>query len=58
MEEPSLQHLEAYFDSRPAMSLMGQSSIHIAQAVNRRAEIEGIARKIRQLVLEKELPLS
>ena len=43
----TLQHLEAHFDSRPARSYKGQSSIHLAQAVNRRAEIEGVARNIK-----------
>ena len=32
----------------------GSNSVHIAQAVNRRSEIEGIARKIRQLVREEK----
>ena len=32
---------------------MGPTSIHISQAVNRRAEIEGIAREIRQIVRTK-----
>ena len=53
-QDESLQHLEAHFDSRPAQAFNGQSSIHIAQAVNRRAEIEGVARKIKQLVLENK----
>ncbi len=52
-QEPSLQHLETFFDSRPVQAYNGQSTIHIAQAVNRRAEIEGVARTIRQLVSEK-----
>ncbi|WP_428911336.1 helicase-exonuclease AddAB subunit AddB [Niallia sp. Krafla_26] len=45
-----MQHLETYFDSRPARSFIGETSIHMAEAVNRRAEIEGIARTIRRLV--------
>lgn len=47
---PSLSHLEGNFDTRPAPSYFGQTEVHIGQAVNRRAEIEGIARKIIQLV--------
>ena len=53
-QDESLQHLETYFDSRPARPFKGSNSIHIAQAVNRRSEIEGIARKIRQLVREEK----
>ncbi|EFV78917.1 helicase-exonuclease AddAB subunit AddB [Cytobacillus pseudoceanisediminis] len=47
---PSLRHLEAHFDSRPAEAFLGEADIHIGQAVNRRAEIEGVARKINKLV--------
>ncbi|WP_342430211.1 helicase-exonuclease AddAB subunit AddB [Neobacillus sp. FSL H8-0543] len=50
---PSLRHLEEKFDTRPAVPFHGQPSIHIGQAVNRRAEIEGIAREVRQLVRTK-----
>ena len=53
-QDQSLQHLETYFDSRPARPFKASNSIHIAQAVNRRSEIEGIARKIRQLVREEK----
>ncbi|OCA84321.1 helicase-exonuclease AddAB subunit AddB [Bacillus sp. FJAT-27225] len=49
----SLRHLEAHFDSRPAVSYEGDSAVTIIQAVNRRAEVEGIAREIRSLVREK-----
>ncbi|MFE8696318.1 helicase-exonuclease AddAB subunit AddB [Cytobacillus sp. FJAT-53684] len=54
-KDPSLKHLEANFDSRPAASFKGESAIHIGQAVNRRAEMEGIARRIIQLVRTKGL---
>lgn len=47
---PSLKHLEEHFDSRPAEVFSGEADIHIGQAVNRRAEIEGVARKINRLV--------
>jgi ATP-dependent helicase/nuclease subunit B len=49
----SLQHLESNFDTRPAAPYYGKTDIHIGQAVNRRAEIEGIAREILQLVRTK-----
>ena len=49
-KHPSLKHLEKNFDFRPAVSFLEETSVHIAHAVNRRAEIEGIARKIIQLV--------
>jgi len=51
--EPSLSHFEEKFDARPAVSYVGETKINICQAVNRRAEIEGIAREIRQLVRTK-----
>ncbi|OLS36489.1 helicase-exonuclease AddAB subunit AddB [Bacillus sp. MRMR6] len=51
--DPSLFHLEANFDSRPAVPYRGKTAMHISQAANRRAEVEGIAREIRQLVRAK-----
>ncbi|MED3572442.1 helicase-exonuclease AddAB subunit AddB [Cytobacillus praedii] len=51
--DSSLVHLEAKFDIRPAVSYKGETAIHIGQAVNRRAEIEGVARHINQLVRTK-----
>ncbi|MFL6556629.1 MAG: helicase-exonuclease AddAB subunit AddB, partial [Bacillus sp. (in: firmicutes)] len=50
---PSLRHLEDKFDARPAVPYLGESKINICQAVNRRAEIEGIAREIRDFVRTK-----
>ena len=50
---PSLFHLEENFDARPAVPFYDQSAVHIGQAANLRAEIEGIAREIRQLVRTK-----
>lgn len=52
-QHPSLWHLESCFDSRPVQAYDGECTIHIAQAVNRRAEIEGVARTVRKLVIEK-----
>ncbi|WHY87697.1 helicase-exonuclease AddAB subunit AddB [Neobacillus novalis] len=51
--QPSLRYLEERFDARPVASFHGETAIHFAQAVNRRAEIEGIAREIRQIVRTK-----
>ena len=51
----SLKHLEAEFDSRPIRKFNGDTAIHIAEAANRRAEVEGVARKIRGLAREQGL---
>ncbi|WP_053365518.1 helicase-exonuclease AddAB subunit AddB [Bacillus sp. FJAT-27245] len=52
-ENSALRHLEAHFDSRPARPFEGESGVTIIQAVNRRSEVEGIAREIRRLVREE-----
>jgi ATP-dependent helicase/nuclease subunit B len=52
---PSLHHLEQHYDSRPTVPYQGESAVTILQAVNRRAEIEGVAREIQKLVREKEM---
>ncbi|WP_141433155.1 helicase-exonuclease AddAB subunit AddB [Bacillus sp. 03113] len=49
-QDESLKYLEVHFDSRPAIAFKGETSIYLGQAVNRRAELEGIARKIKELV--------
>ncbi|NMD70851.1 helicase-exonuclease AddAB subunit AddB [Bacillus sp. DNRA2] len=49
-EDASFLHLEKYFDMLPVQAYQDTPAIHIVQAANRRAEIEGIARKINQLV--------
>lgn len=49
----SLRYLEANFDARPVIPFQGETAIHLYQAVNRRAEVEGIAREIRDLVRTK-----
>ncbi|WP_282155715.1 helicase-exonuclease AddAB subunit AddB [Cytobacillus gottheilii] len=46
---PAIQHVEAQFETRPNMPFSGYSDVHLAQAVNRRAEIEGVARRMKQL---------
>jgi ATP-dependent helicase/nuclease subunit B len=50
---PSLRHLEEKFDARPQVPFNEPSVVHVCQAVNRRAEIEGIAREILELVRTK-----
>jgi ATP-dependent helicase/nuclease subunit B len=52
-QDSSLRHLETYFDSRPVHAYNRDSSIVIARAVNRRAEIEGVARNIQHLVQQE-----
>ncbi|MFT9597915.1 helicase-exonuclease AddAB subunit AddB [Mesobacillus sp.] len=52
-KDESLKHLESEFDSRPAVKYNGAAAIHIAQAANRRAELEGVARKILGLARDK-----
>ncbi|WP_078381492.1 helicase-exonuclease AddAB subunit AddB [Sutcliffiella halmapala] len=49
----SLRHLEQYFDVRPTVVYPTQGQVSILQAVNRRAEIEGIAREITSLVRDQ-----
>jgi ATP-dependent helicase/nuclease subunit B len=49
----SLSHMERYFDIRPTVSYQGKTEVSILQAVNRRAEIEGIAREITSLVRDR-----
>jgi ATP-dependent helicase/nuclease subunit B len=53
-EQPSLAHLENYYDQRPAYPYDGDTSITLTAGVNRRAEVEGVARRILYLVREKD----
>ncbi|PLR87365.1 helicase-exonuclease AddAB subunit AddB [Bacillus sp. V33-4] len=53
-EHPSLNHLEAHFDTRPAQAFQGAAAVTIVQAANRRAELEGVAREIKHLVRDKD----
>lgn len=48
--EPSLIHLEKYYDSRPTKAYDGKTAIKQLAAVNRRAEVEQVAREILALV--------
>ncbi|MGD6895937.1 helicase-exonuclease AddAB subunit AddB [Bacillus infantis] len=52
-DNDSLRHMERAFSSRPAEPFAGKANVHIAQAVNRRAEIEGAAREIKRLAAEE-----
>ncbi|MGP4077260.1 helicase-exonuclease AddAB subunit AddB [Halobacillus sp. K22] len=52
-DQPAFQHLEKYFDQRPAPAFEGQAPIHIAEAVHPRAEVEGAAQEILRLVREE-----
>jgi DNA helicase/exodeoxyribonuclease V, subunit B (EC 3.1.11.5) len=52
-QEPSLAHLERKFGEFPPETFSGLPAISIAQAVNPRAEIEGVGRKIYTLVRER-----
>ncbi len=52
--EPSLVHLEKYYEARPIKAYEEKPAITIAEAVNKRAEVEGIAREIKRLVREED----
>ena len=49
----SLKHLESCLETRPVQVYAGDAAVHLQQASNRRAEIEAIAREIRELVRTK-----
>ncbi|CAG9622981.1 helicase-exonuclease AddAB subunit AddB [Sutcliffiella rhizosphaerae] len=49
----SLRHLEQFFDVRPTVPYPNNANVNVLQAVNRRAEIEGIAREIISLVRDR-----
>lgn len=51
-QEKSLAHLERAFEKRPLSPSKESTGIQLKIAMNRRAEIEGIAREIRRLVME------
>ncbi|MCJ7840388.1 helicase-exonuclease AddAB subunit AddB [Lederbergia sp. NSJ-179] len=52
-EEDSLQHLQLQFEKRPHQPFNECPAIELKIATNRRAEMEGIAREIRRLVMEE-----
>jgi len=51
--KPSLCHIEQHFESRPTKAYDGPTNVTVAQAVNKRAEVEGIAREITRLVRQE-----
>lgn len=52
-EQPALAHLEAHYDSRPAVQSRETEGIELVPAVHRRAEVEDMAREILRLVREE-----
>lgn len=53
-QEPALAHIEKYYDHRPLIPFKDHSSaLTFYSAVNRRAEVEGVAREMIHLVREK-----
>ncbi|WLD94837.1 helicase-exonuclease AddAB subunit AddB [Alkalihalobacillus sp. AL-G] len=52
-DTPSIRHVENYYHERPVVPFYGESSVTLSGAVNRRAEIEGVARDIQDLVQNK-----
>lgn len=50
---PGLAHLEAYYEARFPKEFEGEANVTLYNAVNLRAEVEGIAREIRRLVSEE-----
>ncbi|RFU63537.1 helicase-exonuclease AddAB subunit AddB [Peribacillus saganii] len=54
-EAPALIHLEENFNVRPIREYRGETAVTVTQAVNRRAEVEGTARSILNLVRDQNL---
>lgn len=52
-DNPAFAHLERYFDTRPAKVYEGKVPIKVAEAHHPRAEVEGVAQEILQLVREE-----
>lgn len=51
-QDDSLQHLEHHFEKRPVKPFNDTTAIQLKVAANRRAEIEGVAREIRKLLMD------
>ncbi|MEI5906484.1 helicase-exonuclease AddAB subunit AddB [Bacillus spongiae] len=49
----SIEHIEEYWEDRPAVPFIGETAIKLIEASNRRAEVEGVAREIRRLTREE-----
>ncbi|WP_456275926.1 helicase-exonuclease AddAB subunit AddB [Bacillus sp. AK128] len=47
---PGLQHLEQHFESRPTVPAEKDTGIQLRSAVNRRTEVEAVAREVLRLV--------
>ncbi|PLS18794.1 helicase-exonuclease AddAB subunit AddB [Bacillus sp. M6-12] len=54
-EAPSLVHLEENFNVRPLLEFEGKTEVSVSQAVNRRAEVEGTARAVLNLVRDQNI---
>lgn len=52
-KKPSFIHLEKYYEARPTKAYEEKPAITLAQAVNKRAEVEGVAREIKRLVRDE-----
>ncbi|MBU9711507.1 helicase-exonuclease AddAB subunit AddB [Evansella tamaricis] len=52
-KSPELAHLEQYYDTRPSLPFDNGEEIQMIGAVNRRSEVEGVAREILHLVRDK-----
>ncbi|MCM3718661.1 helicase-exonuclease AddAB subunit AddB [Fictibacillus phosphorivorans] len=50
---PAIAHIEKQYDARPAISYSNPEGIHLAAGVNLRAEVEGAARRIIELVRDE-----
>ncbi|GLO65625.1 helicase-exonuclease AddAB subunit AddB [Oceanobacillus kimchii] len=50
---PYFAHMEKYFDSRPAPAYEGEVPIEIFEAVHPRAEVEGVAQQVLELIRDK-----
>jgi ATP-dependent helicase/nuclease subunit B len=53
-ESPELEYLESQFERRPVVPYKDKTNLKLLQSANRRAEMEGIAREIRELVRTKQ----
>ncbi|MFC0523548.1 helicase-exonuclease AddAB subunit AddB [Pontibacillus salicampi] len=52
-ERHAFEHMEHYFHTRPAPAYTEEAPITVAQAVHPRAEVEGVAQEIMELVRDK-----
>lgn len=52
-ERPYFDHLERYFDVRPAPEFTDEAPLQIVEAVHPRAEVEGVAQEVLRLAREE-----